>query len=144
MALSWQQNVRLAQNRAFFLLLLLFLPKSGDGSFEQLFVCKPQGFLRSGRARGEFALFPTRRLGELLLSVGELSLPVTLAGFITRFLSGGEALSELPRIPQRDSSGSSGAFISINELECSSPVPFHLFPWKMPVQTPSRTQLRDK
>lgn len=142
MALSWQQNVRLAQNgAAFFLLLLLFLPKSGDGSFEQLFVCKPRGFLRSGHAWREFVLFPTRRLGEPLLSVGEL-LPAHDLGRI--HLSGGEALSELPRIPQRDSSGSSGAFISINELERSSPVPFHLYPWKMPVQTPWRTRLRDK
>lgn len=71
--------------------------KSGDGSFEQLFVRKPRGFLRLGHARREFLLFPTGHLGELLLAVGELSLPVTLAKFVTLFQNGGKARSELPR-----------------------------------------------
>lgn len=70
--------------------------KPGDDSLEQLFVCKPRGFLLSGRLRREFLLFPTRHLSELLLSVGELSLLVTLARFIILFQNGGKARSEMP------------------------------------------------
>lgn len=134
MALSWQQNVYLAQNEAFF-----SVPNEvWRRSFEQLFVCKTRGFLFWGNALN-FRLF-LRPLKELLVLVGKLSLPLILAGFTTRFQHGGKlgaALFPLMTALPPDE-------ISSTLSSHSIPVPFLLFSWKMPVQTPLRTRLRDK
>lgn len=72
--------------------------------------------------------------------MGEISLPLILAGFTTRFQHGGKLgaalLPLLTALPPDE--------LSSTLTSHSIPVPFLLFSWKMLVQTPPRTRLRDK
>lgn len=141
MALSWQQNVRLAQEQGFF---FLFLMKSGDVVLSSwLFVSFGVSSFRD-TYRDEFAV-PRGAPGGAAPVRGEIPLPGALA-------------TSTPHSPGREGLRGScphplfpcvtawalGAFAGPDEPEHSSPVPFHLSAWKMPVQTPPRTRLRDK